>query len=49
MKDLTKEEFVLVLRRHSSGLSRGSSRNRVEVQQACGRLGAQMGEGFGNK
>ncbi|KAL8159762.1 hypothetical protein V2J09_001299 [Rumex salicifolius] len=47
MKNLTKEEFVHVLRRQSNGFSRGSQRYRGVTLQKCGRLEAPMGQFLG--
>ncbi|CAK9142962.1 unnamed protein product [Ilex paraguariensis] len=49
MKDLTKEEFVHILRRHSTGFSRGSSKYRGVTLHKCGRWEARMGQFLGKK
>ncbi|XP_075493819.1 floral homeotic protein APETALA 2-like isoform X5 [Primulina tabacum] len=49
MKNLTKEEFVHVLRRQSSGYPRGSSKYRGVTLHKCGRWEARMGEFLGKK
>ncbi|XP_044462333.1 ethylene-responsive transcription factor RAP2-7-like isoform X2 [Mangifera indica] len=48
-KHLSKEEFVLVLRRESSGFSRGTSRFRGVTLHKCGRWEARMGQLLGKK
>ncbi|KAL6998259.1 hypothetical protein U1Q18_008385 [Sarracenia purpurea var. burkii] len=49
MKNLTKEEFVHILRRHSTGFSRGSSKYRGVTLHKCGRWEARMGQFLGKK
>ncbi|KAF6134862.1 hypothetical protein GIB67_002263 [Kingdonia uniflora] len=49
MKNLTKEEFVHILRRHSTGFSRGSSKFRGVTLHKCGRWEARMGQFLGKK
>ncbi|XP_073293352.1 ethylene-responsive transcription factor RAP2-7-like isoform X2 [Primulina huaijiensis] len=49
MKDLTKEEFVHILRRRSNGFSRGSSKYRGVTLHKCGRWEARMGQFLGKK
>ncbi|XP_068339310.1 ethylene-responsive transcription factor RAP2-7-like isoform X2 [Pyrus communis] len=49
MKNLTKEEFVHILRRQSTGFSRGSSRYRGVTLHKCGRWEARMGQFLGKK
>ncbi|XP_075501357.1 AP2-like ethylene-responsive transcription factor TOE3 [Primulina tabacum] len=49
MNNLTKEEFVHVLRRQSSGYPRGSSKYRGVTLHKCGRWEARMGEFLGKK
>ncbi|KZV35221.1 hypothetical protein F511_43560 [Dorcoceras hygrometricum] len=49
MKNLTKEEFVHILRRQSSGFSRGNSRYRGVTLHKCGRWEARMGQFLGKK
>ncbi|KAI5648770.1 hypothetical protein M9H77_34775 [Catharanthus roseus] len=49
MKNLTKEEFVHILRRQSTGFSRGSSKYRGVTLHKCGRWEARMGQLFGKK
>ncbi|KAI3722619.1 hypothetical protein L2E82_33660 [Cichorium intybus] len=47
--NLTKEEFVHVLRRQSSGFPRGSSKYRGVTLHKCGRWEARMGQFLGKK
>ncbi|KAF5453478.1 hypothetical protein F2P56_028376 [Juglans regia] len=49
MMNLTKEEFVHLLRRHSTGFSRRSSKYRDMTQHKCGRWEARMGQFMGKK
>ncbi|XP_060192411.1 AP2-like ethylene-responsive transcription factor TOE3 isoform X2 [Lycium barbarum] len=49
MKNLTKEEFVHVLRRQSTGYPRGSSKYRGVTLHKCGRWEARMGQLLGKK
>ncbi|XP_073276600.1 APETALA2-like protein 3 isoform X2 [Primulina huaijiensis] len=49
MKDLTKEEFVHILRRRSTGFSRGSSKYRGVTLHKCGKWEARMGQLLGKK
>ncbi|KAF2319942.1 hypothetical protein GH714_020785 [Hevea brasiliensis] len=49
MKNLTKEEFVHILRRQSTGFSRGSSKYRGVSLHKCGRWEARMGQFLGKK
>lgn len=49
MKNLTKEEFVQILRRQSTGFSRGSSKYRGVTLHKCGRWEARMGQFLGKK
>ncbi|XP_074365302.1 APETALA2-like protein 3 isoform X1 [Apium graveolens] len=49
MKNLTKDEFVHILRRHSSGFSRGTSKYRGVTLHRCGRWEARMGQFLGKK
>ncbi|KAJ8563547.1 hypothetical protein K7X08_031999 [Anisodus acutangulus] len=49
MKNLGKEEFVHMLRRHSNGFSRGSSKFRGVTLHKCGRWEARMGQFLGKK
>ncbi|GAB2264026.1 hypothetical protein Droror1_Dr00026160 [Drosera rotundifolia] len=49
MKNLTKEEFVHILRRQSSGFARGSSKFRGVTLHKCGRWEARMGQLLGKK
>ncbi|XP_022849056.1 AP2-like ethylene-responsive transcription factor TOE3 isoform X2 [Olea europaea var. sylvestris] len=49
MKNLSKEELVQILRRHSTGFSRGSSRYRGVTLHKCGRWEARMGQFHGKK
>lgn len=49
MGNLTKEEFVHVLRRQSTGFPRGSSKFRGVTLHKCGRWEARMGQFLGKK
>ncbi|CAN4100910.1 unnamed protein product [Withania somnifera] len=49
MENLGKEEFVHLLRRHSNGFSRGSSKFRGVTLHKCGRWEARMGQFLGKK
>ncbi|CAN1274912.1 APETALA2-like protein 2 [Linum perenne] len=49
MSNFTKEEFVQILRRQSSGFSRGSSKFRGVTLHKCGRWEARMGQFLGKK
>lgn len=49
MGNLTKESFIRVLRRQSTGFSRGTSKFRGMGLQKCGQRDARMGEFLGNK
>ncbi|KAL8136655.1 hypothetical protein V2J09_002656 [Rumex salicifolius] len=49
MKKLNKEEFVHILRRQSTGFSRGSSKYRGVTLHKCGRWEARMGQFLGKK
>ncbi|KAK9097369.1 hypothetical protein Sjap_022866 [Stephania japonica] len=49
MHNLTKEEFVHVLRRQSTGFPRGSSKFRGVTLHKCGRWEARMGQFLGKK
>lgn len=49
MKDLSKEEFIHILRRQSTGFSRGSSKYRGVTLHKCGRWEARMGQLLGKK
>nr|AUW14934.1 AP2-3 [x Doritaenopsis hybrid cultivar] len=49
MSNLTKEEFVPVLRRQSTGFPRGSSKYRGVTLHKCGRWEARMGQFLGKK
>nr|XP_043639971.1 floral homeotic protein APETALA 2-like isoform X2 [Erigeron canadensis] len=49
MHNLTKEEFVHVLRRQSTGFPRGSSKYRGVTLHKCGRWEARMGQFLGKK
>nr|UVT84861.1 TARGET OF EAT1 [Robinia pseudoacacia] len=49
MTNLSKEEFVHILRRHSTGFSRGSSKYRGVTLHKCGRWEARMGQFLGKK
>lgn len=49
MKNLTKEEFVHILRRQSNGFARGNSKYRGVTLHKCGRWEARMGQFLGKK
>ncbi|KAK8486914.1 hypothetical protein V6N13_053325 [Hibiscus sabdariffa] len=49
MSSLTKEEFVHVLRRQSTGFPRGRSKYRGVTLHKCGRWEARMGQLLGKK
>nr|GMD18944.1 AP2-like ethylene-responsive transcription factor TOE3 isoform X1 [Ipomoea batatas] len=49
MKSLNKEEFVHMLRRQSTGFSRGTSKFRGVTLHKCGRWEARMGQLLGKK
>ncbi|XP_030451272.1 ethylene-responsive transcription factor RAP2-7-like isoform X2 [Syzygium oleosum] len=49
MANLTKEEFVQILRRQSTGFSRGSSKHRGMTLPKCGRWEARVGQLLGKK
>ncbi|PWA62529.1 AP2/ERF domain-containing protein [Artemisia annua] len=49
VKNLSKEEFIHILRRQSSGFSRGSSKYRGVARHKCGRWEARMGQQLGKK
>ncbi|KAG9139104.1 hypothetical protein Leryth_020783 [Lithospermum erythrorhizon] len=49
MKNLSKEEFVHILRRQSTGFARGSSKYRGVTLHKCGRWEARMGQLLGKK
>ncbi|XP_073221854.1 floral homeotic protein APETALA 2-like [Cicer arietinum] len=49
MSNFTKEEFVHILRRQSTGFSRGSSKYRGVTLHKCGRWEACMGQYLGKK
>ncbi|XP_017433765.1 ethylene-responsive transcription factor RAP2-7 isoform X6 [Vigna angularis] len=49
LKNLSKEEFVHILRRQSTGFSRGSSKYRGVTLHKCGRWEARMGQFLGKK
>ncbi|XP_073270644.1 APETALA2-like protein 2 isoform X1 [Primulina huaijiensis] len=49
VKNLSKEEFVHILRRQSTGFSRGSSKYRGVTLHKCGRWEARMGQLLGKK
>ncbi|KAL1558098.1 APETALA2-like protein 1, variant 2 [Salvia divinorum] len=46
---MSKEEFVQILRRQSTGFSRGSSKYRGVTLHKCGRWEARMGQFLGKK
>ncbi|GAA0169680.1 DNA-binding transcription factor [Lithospermum erythrorhizon] len=49
MSNLTKEEFVHLLRRQSTGFPRGSSKYRGVTLHKCGRWESRMGQFLGKK
>ncbi|MFS7955454.1 putative transcription factor AP2-EREBP family [Helianthus anomalus] len=49
MSSLSKEEFVHILRRQSTGFPRGSSKYRGVTLHKCGRWEARMGQFMGKK
>ncbi|KAI7751214.1 hypothetical protein M8C21_021283 [Ambrosia artemisiifolia] len=49
MKDLSKEDFIHILRRQSNGFSRGTSKYRGVTLHKCGRWEARMGQLLGKK
>ncbi|XP_042409601.1 AP2-like ethylene-responsive transcription factor TOE3 isoform X1 [Zingiber officinale] len=49
MRNLTKEDFVLVLRRESTSYPRGSSMYRGVTLHKCGKWEARMGQFLGKK
>ncbi|XP_024985406.1 AP2-like ethylene-responsive transcription factor TOE3 [Cynara cardunculus var. scolymus] len=49
IRNLTKEEFVHIIRRQSNGFSRGSSKYRGVTRHKCGRWEARMGQFLGKK
>ncbi|XP_042415789.1 APETALA2-like protein 2 isoform X3 [Zingiber officinale] len=49
MRNLSKEEFVHILRRQSNGFARGSSKYRGVTLHKCGRWEARMGQFLGKK
>nr|AZL19519.1 transcription factor AP216 [Fragaria x ananassa] len=49
MSNYTKEEFVQILRRQSTGFARGSSKYRGVTLHKCGRWEARMGQLLGKK
>ncbi|XP_020212425.1 APETALA2-like protein 3 isoform X2 [Cajanus cajan] len=49
MSNFTKDEFVHILRRQSTGFSRGSSKYRGVTLHKCGRWEARMGQFLGKK
>ncbi|GKA05257.1 floral homeotic protein APETALA 2-like protein [Tanacetum coccineum] len=49
INNLTKEEFVHVLHRQTSGTSRGSPKYRGVTMHKCGRWEARMGQFLGKK
>ncbi|MFS7953563.1 putative transcription factor AP2-EREBP family [Helianthus anomalus] len=49
LMNLSKEEFVHILRRQSTGFSRGSSKYRGVTLHKCGRWEARMGQLLGKK
>ncbi|XP_062004087.1 APETALA2-like protein 3 isoform X2 [Rosa rugosa] len=49
MSKFTKEEFVHILRRQSTGFARGSSKYRGVTLHKCGRWEARMGQLLGKK
>ncbi|XP_051120106.1 ethylene-responsive transcription factor RAP2-7-like [Andrographis paniculata] len=49
MMNLSKEEFVRILRRQSNGSARGSSKYRGAALQKCNRFDTRMGQFLGKK
>ncbi|XP_062189667.1 APETALA2-like protein 3 isoform X2 [Phragmites australis] len=49
MRNWTKEEFVHIVRRQSTGFTRGSSKYRGVTLHKCGRWEARMGQLLGKK
>ncbi|WVZ62509.1 hypothetical protein U9M48_012253 [Paspalum notatum var. saurae] len=49
MRNWSKEEFVQILRRQSTGFARGSSKYRGVTLHKCGRWEARMGQLLGKK
>nr|XP_043632716.1 ethylene-responsive transcription factor RAP2-7-like [Erigeron canadensis] len=49
MKNLSKEEFIHILRRQSNGFSRGSSKYQRVTHHKCGRWETRMGQLLGKK
>ncbi|CAL9096722.1 unnamed protein product [Musa textilis] len=49
MRNLTREEFVHILGRQSTGFARGSSKYRGVTLHKCGRWEARMGQFLGKK
>ncbi|CAN8247301.1 unnamed protein product [Cochlearia groenlandica] len=49
VQNLSKEEFVHILRRQSTGFARGSSKYRGVTLHKCGRWEARMGQFLGKK
>ncbi|KAI3909710.1 hypothetical protein MKW98_014127 [Papaver atlanticum] len=49
MNNFAKEEFDRILRRHSTGFSRGTSKYRGVVLHKCGRWEAHLGQFLGKK
>ena len=49
MSHFSKDEFVHILRRQSTGFSRGSSKYRGVTLHKCGRWEARMGQFLGKK
>ncbi|XP_076898183.1 ethylene-responsive transcription factor RAP2-7-like [Bidens hawaiensis] len=49
MKNLSKEEFIQILRQPSSGSSRGTSKYRGVTHHKCGKWEARMGQLLGKK
>ncbi|CAM8969630.1 unnamed protein product [Rhodiola kirilowii] len=49
MKNLSKEDFVHILRRQNTGFARGSSKYRGVTLHKCGRWEARMGQLLGKK
>ncbi|KAK4480309.1 hypothetical protein RD792_013378 [Penstemon davidsonii] len=49
MTDLTKEEFIHILRRQSNGFARGTSKYRGVTLHKCGRWEARMGQFLGKR
>ncbi|XP_035830955.1 APETALA2-like protein 1 [Helianthus annuus] len=49
IKNMSKEEFIHILRRQSNGFSRGTSKYRGITLHKCGRWESRMGQLLGKK